>query len=112
MRKQKKVIRITEIRKSSTQVSWDRGFQHLINLSCGNVIVSSKSYIQKAFIVTQIQINLLEHQNDTRNIIAKAGRKIVKHENLWLTMYQISILIAHNQDNMDTDNSGKREALL
>lgn len=35
------------------------------------------------------EILLLENEN-----------KIVKHENLWLTMNQISFLIAHNQDNM------------
>lgn len=45
------------------------GFQHLINLSGSNVIVSCKSNIQKTFIVTQIQINLLGQKKTMRNTI-------------------------------------------
>ena len=46
-----------------------KNYVDLINLSCGNVVFSSKCHIQEALIVSEIQVNLIEGNGRVQAII-------------------------------------------
>lgn len=50
---------LQQISRSHKIIDWNKQlFTHLIDFSCSNVVISSKSHVQESFIVTQIQVNL------------------------------------------------------